>query len=79
MSETEIFYKIMNRLAPKYLTNYLNTNDNVVYNTRASECNNMKRSGTRTENFKQSFFPFCVNEWYKLDISLRKAKNIKRS
>ena len=24
------------------------------------------------------FFPFCVNEWYKLDISLRKADSIKR-
>ena len=32
----------------------------------------------RTENFKKSFFPFCVNEWCKLDISLRKAENIKR-
>ena len=31
----------------------------------------------RTENFKQSFFPYCVNEWYKLDISLRKSENIK--
>ena len=24
------------------------------------------------------FFPFCVNEWYKLDTSLRKAEIIKR-
>ena len=67
----------MNGLAPKYLANYLNTNDNRVYKTRASEHNNIKRFGTRTENFKQSFFPFCVNEWCKLDISLRKAENIK--
>ena len=56
------FYKIVNGLAPKYLANYLNTNDNRVYKTRASEHNNIKRFGTRTENFKQSFFPFCVNE-----------------
>ena len=60
----------MNGLAPKYLANYLNTNDNRVYKTRASEENNIKRFGTRTENFKQS--------WPKLDISLRKAENIKR-
>ena len=70
------FYKIVNGLAPKYLTNYLNINDNWVYKTRASE-HNIKRVGTRTENFKQSFFSFCVNKWYKLDISLRKAENIK--
>ena len=39
---------------------------------------NLEDFGTRTENFKQSFFPFCVNEWCKLDISLRKAENFKR-
>ena len=72
------FYKVVNGLAQKYLAYYLNINDNRVYKTRASEHNNVKRFGTRTENFKQSFFPFCVNEWCKLDISLRKAENIKR-
>ena len=39
-----------------------NINDSQVYKTRASEHNNKKRFGTRTENFKQSFFPFFVNE-----------------
>ena len=67
----------MNGLAPKYLANYLNIDDKQVYKTRASEHNNIKRFRTTTENVKQSFFPFCVNEWYKLDISLRKAENIK--
>ena len=65
-------------LAGKYLANYLNSNDNQVDKTRASEHNNVKRFRTRIENFKQSFFPFCVTEWRKLDISLRKAENIKR-
>ena len=46
------FYKILNGLAPKYLANYLNINDNQVYKTRASEHNNIKRFGKRTENFK---------------------------
>ena len=72
-----LFHKIVNILAPKYLTNYKNTIDNLFHKTRASEHNSIKRFGTRTENFKQSFFPYCVNEWYKLDISLRKSKNIK--
>ena len=67
----------MNGLATKYLANYLNINDNQVCKTKVSEHNNIKRFGTRTENFKQSFFPFCVNEWFKLDISLRKSENIK--
>ena len=71
------FYKIMNELAPKYVANYLHVNDNQTYKTRTSEHSNAKRFGTRTEIFRQSFFPFCVNEWCKLDISLRKAENIK--
>ena len=72
------FYKIVNGLAPKYLANYLNINDNRVYKTRASVHNNINTFGTRTKNFKQSFFPFCVDERCKLYISLRKAENIKR-
>ena len=39
--------------ALKYLANYLNINDNRFYKTRASEYNNIKRFGIRTENFKQ--------------------------
>ena len=46
----------MNRLAPKYLANYLNINDNQLYKTEASEHNNIKRIGINTVNFKQSFF-----------------------
>ena len=72
------FHKIVNELVPKYLTYYLNMNNNQVYKTRASEYNNIKRFKKRTENFKQSFFPLYINEWCKLDISLRKAENIKR-
>ena len=73
----KFFYKILKVFAPKYLTNYLNINDNGIYKTRASEHNNKNRFRTRTENLKQSFFLFCVNEWCKLDISLRKFENIK--
>ena len=51
---TSFFNKLVNRLVPKYLTNYLNTNDDPVYKTRASERNNIKRFEKRTENFKQS-------------------------
>ena len=61
-------------LAAKYLANYLDSNDNQVCKTRASEHNNVKIFRARTENFKQSFFSFCVNEWRKLDISLRKKR-----
>ena len=72
------FNKIVNELVPEYLANYLNINEHRIHKTRASEHNNIKRFGTTTENFKQSFFPFCINEWCKWDISLRKDENIER-
>ena len=49
------FNKIVNGLAPKYLANYLNINDNQVYKTRASEQDNIKRYGARTENVNHFF------------------------
>ena len=30
-----------------------------------------------TEQFKYSFFPFCINEWNKLDNMMKKSVNIK--
>ena len=65
-------YKIVNGLAPKYLANCLNFNDNQVYKTRASEHNNTKRFGTRTKNFKQSFIPFCVRKYIFIQLVLPK-------
>ena len=62
VSETDIFFnKVVIGLAPKYLTNYFNTNDNPVNKRGSSERNDIKRSGTRTETFKKLFFPFYVN------------------
>ena len=50
------FYKIGNGLAPKYLTNYLNTNDNPVHKTRASKRNNVKRFGKELKISNNHFF-----------------------
>ena len=53
------FYKIVIGLAPKYVSNYLNINDNPVYKTEASERSNIEKFETKTENFKQLFFLFA--------------------
>ena len=39
---------------------------------------NLRRFATRSEKNNNLFFPFCVSEWYKLDNSFSKAKNVKR-
>ena len=57
------FHEVVNGATPRYLTSHLNTNDNLVYNTTASDQNNIRRLRARTEHVKQLFFPFCVNEW----------------
>ena len=71
------FHKIVNGATTRYLTSYLNTKENPVYNTRASDQNKIRGFRARIEHFKQSFFPVCVNEWYKLDSSPFEAKSIK--
>ena len=71
------FHKIVNGATTRYLTSYLNTNENPVYNTRASDQNKIRWFRARIEHFRQSFFPVCVNEWYKLDSSPIEAKSIK--
>ena len=60
-----------------YLTSYLKTNDNPVYNTRTLDLNNIRGFRAKTEHFNRLFSPFCVNELYKLDSSLTEAESVK--
>ena len=46
-------------LAPKCVTNYLNTNDSPVYITESSQRNKIKRFVTTMENLKYFFFFLC--------------------
>ena len=59
-------------LAPKCVTNYLNTNDGPVYITESSQRNKIKRFVTKMENLKQFFFFLCkwMLQTRKLDIRL---------
>ena len=59
------------------LTICMNNSDNPVYNKRASDQNNIRILRTRTKQFKQLFFHFCVHAWPKLVKSLRKAESVK--
>ena len=70
------FYKIINGHSPQYLCRYLNLNS-FIYITRSSNSRKMKGIRTRTEQFKYSFFPFCINGWNELDNMIKKSVNIK--
>ena len=54
--QSYIFYKIMNGIAPKYLANYLNINDNQVYKRKASEGNNIKDLEQEVKISNNTFF-----------------------
>ena len=72
-----LFYKIVAGLSPQYLSRYLNLNNNSSYITRSSNLNRIRGIRSRTEQFKYSFFPFCINEWNKLGNMIKKSVNIK--
>ena len=59
-------------LAPKCVTNYLNTNDSPFYLAESSQRNKIKRFVTKMENLKQFFFFLCKRmlQTRKLDIRL---------
>ena len=62
-----LFYKIVTDLSPQYLSRYLSLDNSSGYITRSSNLKEIKGIRSRTKQFKYSFFPFCINEWNKLD------------
>ena len=39
--------------------------------------NTLKTLSSKTENFKNSIYPYCVTEWNKLNLTLNKAESLK--
>ena len=72
------FYKIVKGLSPPYLTKYVNLRSTSNHQTRSANKNNLQEFSCRTNSFKNSFFPFCVREWNKLDNTIRDAESIKQ-
>ena len=67
------FFNIVSLKSPAYLTSLLPDKQR-SYDSRR---NNLFRNFTiHTEYFKNSFFPYCVSEWNKLDPNLRSSTSI---
>ena len=58
---------------PSYLIEYLPVLVSSRYNHRNSL---LRRFVCHTNSFNNTFFPYCVNEWNKLDPVLRELENI---
>ena len=72
------FYRIVNELAPKYLADILPTANNCSYCTRSQRNSEINQFYTRTESFKNSFFPYCIKEWNKLDVNIRSLSSLSK-
>ena len=61
------FYEIFNEKSPSYLFNLI-SNFNRVHNTRLSY--NIPPIKVKHYYFKNSFFPWAITEWNKLDVNI---------
>ena len=70
------FYKIVKNPVPKYLQSYLLPQMLNQYTTRCAKKNLLPALPSRTPLFRNTFFPYCINEWNKLNDNVRNANSI---
>ena len=70
------FYKIVNSLLPDYLYSYLDFPSQINYSLRSGLASVIKPSLSRTKSFKNTFFPYCINEWNNLTVEIRNSKSV---
>ena len=64
-------YKIVTGLTPKYLFDIIPVSNNSCYNIRAQSKSGITQFYTRTKRFSNTFFPFSIKGWNKLDAKIR--------
>ena len=69
-----LFYKVINGLTPSYLKAIIPDATFHRYGLRHSDCIPSMRH--RTETFKNSCFPFCIEGWNHLDPEIRNAPSL---
>ena len=75
-SKLIFFYKIVNGLLPDYLYSYLDFPSQEIYPLRSATASKIKPFPSRTKSFKNTFFPYCINEWNNLDNKVKNAKSL---
>ena len=72
------FHKIIQGLLPSYLPTNHNAVSEGAYLTRSTTQNKIKPISARTKVFENSFFPYCIKEWSKLNDKIRNIKSINK-
>ena len=75
-SKLIFFYKIINGMLPDYLYSYLEFPSQDNYPLRSASKTIIRLIPTRLKTFKNTFLPFCINEWNNLATETRNAKSI---
>ena len=65
------FYKILNGLTTKFLFYFTLVLNGSCYSTRAQSKSKLTQFYSRAKGFSNTFFPFCIKEWNKLDAKIR--------
>ena len=68
------FYKVFNGFAPQYLTEFLPPQNVALVNLRSRPP--IYPLDARTERYRNSFFPYCISQWNKLDSRIRDLPSI---
>ena len=72
------FYKIIQGLLPSYLQTYHKPVRDGAYITLSTTQNKIKQIPARSKISENSFFPYCIKEWNKLNDKIRNIKSINK-
>ena len=65
-------------LLPSYLQTYYNAVSEGAYLTSSTTQNKIKPIPARAKVFENSFFPYCIKEWSKLNDKIRNIESINK-
>ena len=69
-----LFYKIINNQTPEYLRRYVPSLRDVSYNLRSHR--SYPNPQKRTSRYENSFFPFCISEWERLNDDIKRSPSV---
>ena len=74
--DSNLFYKIINGLAPQHLCNNINNYVNVTDHRYTFRNNNIQQIFSKTKTFRASYFPCSIRLWNALPPSVRNVDSL---